>query len=506
MIFNKKQEGYETKGKNYYDYLKEYEIVLKKSSVRKNIFNPLKLKEQFLQVVSIFDEYFLLHFRDKVTLCNIFDQVGMYTLYFASRYSNSIKKIYVIERDEKSYNALREILNFDFPYYNNKIIPVFIGKENALKTYKSESTLNKKFDVLMFNSANILYQVNGDWLGISQIFDFLSFLKKHANSQAMFSCLAFSIGKRKIEKGGVILGNLPIYDYQSYNQYRETLEKIFKEWSVKFFVLSPGSWVGFKSNYDIRENYISLKEYCDIFSCKIDPFVEKYIQSFDKKARFVHNIYIVGLKGRYHNHFPVLIKNIDTSYLREVMKLELICWPKNLQASEQNIKSRLTYFPEGCVGAFTLEGKLIGFATSQRINFIPFKKVSKIEKLNWMKLDSVAEANILETCDMNGNALHLVSACVLPEYRGKGIWKDFIVFRIRLAKLLNLRYVVILTRLNLPNKMLNYDEILNYAEISDDYYIKTLKKFGFTINGIIEKPDDVESAGHWVLMYKDLKK
>ena len=64
----------------------------------------------------------------------------------------------------------------------------------------------------------------------------------------------------------------------------------------------------------------------------------------------------------------IVIRNLDLSDFKDVVKVEKLSWPEELVASEKKLHERLEIFPEGFLGAY-IDGKLVGFGTSQLINY-----------------------------------------------------------------------------------------------------------------------------------------
>jgi len=500
----------------YSDFLEELiNNVIKSVKLSKDFFNPLKFKEQFFQSVYIFEDYLNYYFfsnNDKIVSADLFAGIGTYTFFFANYYCYFIKKIYATEIDKTSYKIMEKLISIYT--HKNLIIPCKVEEMAGYNPYLCENINNVKFNAVIANPPyypippnrkySLLY--NGGILGISGIIELLKDLNKHTSKNSLLGCLSYSIGKAKIEKGSIITATLNDYEIsvhgKEYKIYQKLINKLSKQWSFKFFVLNPPAWVGFNQNK--KEMVISLEEYYDLIFPKKDKKISNFIKKFNEDCRFLHNIFIIGIKKENNQEPWFVLKNIDNSYIDDVMELERQCWPENLQATRQNLSSRLTYYPEGCVGAFDVNGNLIGFATSQRINFYPYNEIKLRDLEKWMELDNFFDSDIRETSSPSGNTLHLVSGCVLEEYRGRGIWKDMIIYRLRLAKFLGLEYVVIISRLNYPKKDVKFDELINYIESYQDPYLKVLRKFGFTFNSLIKKPEDIESAGYWVILYKKL--
>ena len=194
----------------------------------------------------------------------------------------------------------------------------------------------------------------------------------------------------------------------------------------------------------------------------------------------------------------IVIRNLDLSDFKDVVRVEKLSWPEELIASEKKLRERLEIFPEGFLGAY-IDGKLVGFGTSQIIDYVGKAK-------GWNEL--TAEGYIRKTHKSGGNALHLVSLGVIPEARRMGIGKKLLTQRMQLAKHFGLKYVV--TNIRIPT----YNNFCkNENEISPEEYIKQGKdplvrwylKQGFKIKGVIkEDANDPESRNCGVFMIKKL--
>lgn len=485
--------------------------IMSRIKLSRDIFNPLKFNEQFLQSVYIYEEYLKKNFTGNVLMADLFSGIGTYAIFFAKYYNHIIERIYATEKNLNAYNIMKKLVKFY--NYQDLIVPCAVKENVGYNPYKCKEIDKIKFELFIANPPyvpipkNIKYPSwgNGGLLGISAVTEFLKGINKFSSEKALFGCLSYSIGRAEIEKGTIITGTLSneFTIYNEYKTYHKLLNNQLSQWNLKFFVLNPPAWVGYDPT--AKDIIIPIEKYYRYIFKENNQPILNYIKNLNEDFRFLSNIFIVGIKDENLSPYKVILKTIDDRYLNNVMNLEKKLWPENLQASRENLHSRLKYFPEGCVGAFDYNGNLVGFSTSQRVFFTPYSeiKLRKIEK--WMELDNFPDSNIKETSDPRGNALHLVSACVLPEHRRKGVWQDMIIHRLRLAKFLNLDYVVILSRLNLPLKNIKLNELVDYIETNNDPNIRVLKRFGFIFNGLIKKPQDYQSAGYWVLLYKKLK-
>lgn len=481
-------------------------------SIPDKVFNPFKFKEQFLQSVFIIEEYINILYDKKIILADLFAGIGTYALFFANYQDKLIKKVIATEKDEKAFQIMNDAINHFRA--KNLIISYKIDNNAGYNPFKNKNLKSLKVDIIVANppyvpvpkGVKIADWADGGKLGLSSIIELFKNINKFTTNKALFGCLSYSIGSKKIENSSLVIGNFKgkikneeLQKEKTY--YEEVFYHNLRRWKIIYFELRPPAWVGYSKESDCP--VIPLNNYYELILKKQKEEIKAFCYNFSKNERYLSNIFIVGLKNskcrtRY------IIKTIGQEYLREVMDVEKKCWPKYLQASTDNIKSRLRYFPEGAVGVFNTVGKMLAFATSQRIKYEPKSAMGYLPIEKWMELDYCKNSNILSTSDFKGNALHLVSACVLPEFRGMGIWKDMIIYRLRLAKLLGLKYAVIVTRLRPTNNKVSVADLFKYIASGNDPNINLLKRFGFRVNGMIKKDEDKESFGHWVLMYKEI--
>jgi GNAT superfamily N-acetyltransferase len=226
------------------------------------------------------------------------------------------------------------------------------------------------------------------------------------------------------------------------------------------------------------------------------------------QMKFLYNCIIESSPKKADSGHSTIIRNLTTRDLTEVIKIENSCWQVNLQASKANLYSRLLRFSKGSFGGFTKEGKLIAFATSQLVHLeephqFKIEQLPLSPKMDWMNLDTDANATIEQTNNINGNCLHFVSACVLPGYRGFGIWRSLIKSRIVLAKSLNLKYCAVLSRLDKYDHS-GSDNIHNYLAKNIDGYLKVFNEFGFHPESILDVEKNDQGDKYWVLLIKNL--
>ncbi|MEO0021681.1 MAG: hypothetical protein ABIK48_05845 [candidate division WOR-3 bacterium] len=487
--------------------------------------NPLKFASQFWQSAFILEEYLTAHFGPPAAalkMLDLFAGIGTYAIYFARHYKNYFSKIVATEKDPRTYDYLVErIKSFGL---RNLIIPCKVDANAGFNPYLCPRlTLHKQtFDILLANppyvplppGSGLVFNFGGP-LGISAVFQFFKHLSQYSRpANAMFGLLAYSLGDSQPGRRGIINGTMnPEFIKNTamrreYLSYKKMLRSLSNKYTLRYFVLLPPAWSGYSIDY-ADEPTILLDDYYRLLPQNLYNTREllQFCKNFSRKYRFLTNLLIVGInKGKIQNRRAFLIKNIGPEYLNSVLKLEKICWPKQLQASRDNLASRLQNFSAGCVGAFNLDGTMVGFATSQRIKFKPTGELRQLAMARWMELDNYPDADISRTSDPRGNALHLVSACVMQKYRQQGLWQDMLIYRLKLAKLLNLDYAVILTRLApKERRIFTRQELINYILHAPDPYLRTLRKYGFVPDGFIYKESDSESGGYWVCLYRKLK-
>jgi len=494
----------------YNDFISGFNEIKSQSM---NVFPAGRFKEQFLQSVYLFEEY-VKRFNKKMILADLFAGIGTYSIFFSTYYRQISRKIYSTEKDAESYKLLKHMTE---KYGCSDIVtPCNVDKRAGFNPYNTRKLKQIKFDSIIANPPYVPIPpgkrycgwADGGALGISAITELLKGLDNYAWPESIFGFLSYSIGCSNPEKGSLIIGTLSqklnSELNEEYNHYLELLSKVDEKWKLRFFVLNPPAWVGYKK--DASKETIALKDYYKLIFPRSDEKIKKYVGVFKPRNRYISNLFVMGTPRDNADKIKrVIIKNIGTRYIEKVMEIEQACWPYYLQASRSNLYSRLRYFNAGCVGAFDINGKMLGFATSQVVDFTPYADVRIRPIENWMKLDNFSDADIRTTSDKRGNALHLVSGCVLPEYTNNGIWKDMIIYRLRLAKFLGLEYVVILSRLKKTGPDRDISNIMNYIEKSIDPNLRCLENFGFKVNSLIPKPLDTESGGYWVIMYKKLE-
>lgn len=150
------------------------------------------------------------------------------------------------------------------------------------------------------------------------------------------------------------------------------------------------------------------------------------------------------------------IRHLTLDNIVEVLALERLAWPDDVQASEEQLRDRLGTFAEGFLGAFVEEG-LAGMASSQVLQF------SHADAGRSWK-DLTADGWISRTHQPGGDCLYFVSICVHPHARGRGIGSSLNRGRLDLCKRLGLPLA--LTNTRLPN-LGRYLQVNTYATPGD---------------------------------------
>ncbi|MFW9879719.1 MAG: hypothetical protein ACFFG0_42130, partial [Candidatus Thorarchaeota archaeon] len=377
--------------------------------------------------------------------------------------------------------------------------------------------LNKtqKFDLIIANPPYVPVPSDekyfkwgdGGEYGIEIISNILTEIKNYLSESGKLIMVAYSLGRYYIENGSLLTGNIkfPQIEDKLNIPYQKIFEYLKSSHNI-FYCCDPPAWIGYqkilgKSHPILYDKYNSV-----IFRNSIKKTYCEKLK--DLKINYLHNLI---LESELTNLTPaIIIKKLHRKYLNKIIDIENKCWPEELRASKDNLSLRLNSFPEGCHGAFTIDGELVGFSTSQIINLkiedipnITQSKIPIVQKKTWMELDTNKNGDIRRTHIKNGNTLHFVSACTLPEYSGRKIWHALINKRIILAKQLNLDYIVVSSRLSDYSSKC---DIYTYLDNFQDRYLKSFKKFGFSPVGILLINKNENKDKYWIFLIKDLKK
>jgi len=202
----------------------------------------------------------------------------------------------------------------------------------------------------------------------------------------------------------------------------------------------------------------------------------------------------------------IRVHPLSLSDLERISELESQIWPKDVQATSEQLRTRIEAFAAGVVGVW-VNDSIVGFGTSQIVHYTPSMDEDSLEKL--LPRPGVAQSNY----DPKGNCLHLMSGGVLPEFRRYGLWTLMVHYRMALARLLHLKYIMVDSRmpsyLNRPEK---------FAALTADAYSTTLEnglpidfclaffvRVGFRIlRPVRSSYPDPESGNVWPFLVRDL--
>lgn len=135
----------------------------------------------------------------------------------------------------------------------------------------------------------------------------------------------------------------------------------------------------------------------------------------------------------------ISIRNASFDDLEDVMCVERESWPQEIQASKEKFLSRLEIFPQGFF-LVLLDGKIVGVSTSNIIDF-DYDKLPH----SW---DYATDGGwIKKTHNPEGSALYVVSVGVSPEASGKGCGTVLVEAQKKLARELDLKYLILGARI-----------------------------------------------------------
>jgi|SRR3989344_588969 len=115
------------------------------------------------------------------------------------------------------------------------------------------------------------------------------------------------------------------------------------------------------------------------------------------------------------------IKQVAPEMLDDVFSLEQEVWVED-SATRESLRKRIEIFPEGFCAAYS-EGRLVGMAMSA---LLPIEK--KVEDYDeaffpWERIHNP-----------QGEILYLFCSTVHPDFRGMGIWRKMLDFRLNYAR------------------------------------------------------------------------
>lgn len=190
---------------------------------------------------------------------------------------------------------------------------------------------------------------------------------------------------------------------------------------------------------------------------------------------------------------PIEYKDID-----EIITLQKICFPGMDPWKRDQLESHLEHFPEGQICA-ELDGKIIGSCSSLIVNFDEYD-----DQHTW---DDITDEGYITNHNPDGYNLYGIEVMVHPDYRRMKIGKRLYEARKELARLLNLKSIIIGGRIPRYHEHAHEMSAREYVEqvISHKLYdpVLTFQLLnGFTLMRINRNylPDDVASNKYATLM------
>lgn len=156
------------------------------------------------------------------------------------------------------------------------------------------------------------------------------------------------------------------------------------------------------------------------------------------------------------------------NFLDGAMQVENSAWPPELVGERSKFESRLEIFPQGFIAA-EKDGKIVGFTTSQIVNYDPDTKKT------W---DEVTDNGTLRTTHtLNGDSLYVSSVAVSPEAQGEGVGGKLVDAQKEVIKELGLK------RLFLGARIPGYDQYCKEkGDISAEDYLQLKNEKGEPID------------------------
>ena len=155
------------------------------------------------------------------------------------------------------------------------------------------------------------------------------------------------------------------------------------------------------------------------------------------------------------------IRNIEYKDIDEIIQLQLLCFPGMVPWKREHLESHLGYFPEGQFCA-EFEGKIIGSCSSLIINFDEYD-----DEHTW---DDITDNGYITNHNPDGYNLYGIEVMVHPDYRTTKIGHRLYEARKELARLLNLKSIIIGGRI--PNYHKFADDMLPRQYVDEVDFIK----------------------------------
>jgi predicted amidohydrolase/ribosomal protein S18 acetylase RimI-like enzyme len=192
------------------------------------------------------------------------------------------------------------------------------------------------------------------------------------------------------------------------------------------------------------------------------------------------------------------IRNIESKDIDEMIQLQSLCFPGMVPWKREHLESHLGHFPEGQLCA-ELEGKIIGSCSSLIVDFDEYD-----DRHTW---DDITDNGYITNHNPNGYNLYGIEVMVHPDYRKMKIGHRLYEARKELARLLNLKSIIIGGRIPNYHKFAHemaprqYVDQVRLHKIYDPVLSFQLLN-GFTLMRINPNylPDDKDSRKYATLM------
>lgn len=198
--------------------------------------------------------------------------------------------------------------------------------------------------------------------------------------------------------------------------------------------------------------------------------------------------------------FSDIPKTDHPRILDEVVKLEKVVWPEEIQAPREKFESRAEVFPEGFLLISMPNLGLVGVSTAEIIDYNPQQP-----PLSWE--ETTDSGWVKQTHNPQGNALYLAS---VGAKSGLGVGTRLVEEQIDLAKKLNLNYLVLGARISgfheyhKQHPSITIEEYLALRKEDEPYdpEIRFYERCGLRIIKVVANymEDDPESENYGAVM------